>query len=220
MSLESVSLEALAGEQRSLAGKVVLSDGFGDVRTIAGVDQAFFGDSVISALVVCSAGTLEPVAKAHCVMKADFPYIPGFLSFREAPSILGAWKSLRAKPDVLMVDGQGIAHPRGIGLASHVGVVLGVPTVGVAKSRLFGEFTPPSAVGMAERLAAKGSGKQIGWVLKTKPGCRPLFISPGHKVSIGSSLSLVSRCLLKHKLPEPVRLAHNHAAEVKRSLVV
>jgi len=209
-------LDPLVSKQRHLATKLILRDGFGKVDTVAGVDQAFYESKIISALVICSGKTLEPVEKIHSLSKLTFPYIPTFLSFREAPAILDAWKKLNNKPDVTLVDGQGIAHPRGIGLASHVGVLLDVPTIGVAKSWLFGEFKKTSGVNKPEKL--KLGNKQIGWVLRTKAGCNPIFISPGNKVSIRSSLYIVKKCILEHKLPEPTRLAHLHANAIKESL--
>lgn len=209
-------LDNLKDKQHELARQLVLEDRFGEVRTVAGVDQAFIDDSVISAIVVCSYGSMDIVEKAHHVSKVEFPYIPTFLSFREAPPILHAWKKLERKPDILLVDGQGIAHPRGIGLASHLGVLLDTSTIGIAKSWLFGEFRESNAVGRAASLTA--DGKQIGWVLLTKQGCNPIYISPGNKVSIESSLEITRKCLAGHRLPEPSRLAHLHANEIKESL--
>jgi deoxyribonuclease V len=210
-------LDSLISEQHRLAGRLVLRDGFGRIDTVGGADQAFCGDRIISAIVVCSSKTLEPLEKVHSVSRVAFPYIPTFLSFREAPSILDAWKKLSTKPDVLLVDGQGIAHPRGIGLASHVGALLDAPTIGVAKSWLFGEFSRPRYAGEAAKLTSHG--RHIGWVLRSRAGCNPIFISPGNKVSIKSSLGIVSRCLAGHKLPEPARLAHLHAGSMKESIV-
>ncbi|MBN2331194.1 MAG: endonuclease V [Candidatus Aenigmarchaeota archaeon] len=212
-------LDSLIDEQHELAKQLVLEDRFGAIMTVAGADQAFLGDRVISAIVVCSYRSMDSmyiVERAHHVSKAGFPYIPTFLSFREAPPILHAWKRLRNEPDILLVDGQGIAHPRGIGLASHLGVLLDAPTIGIAKSWLFGGFRQPKAVGRASRLTA--GGRQIGWVLLTRRGCNPIYISPGNKVSIESSLVITRRCLAGHRLPEPSRLAHLHANEVKQSL--
>jgi deoxyribonuclease V len=209
-------LDNLIDKQRELAGQLVLEDRFGRVRTVGGVDQSFKGGRIISAIVVCSYGSMDIVEKAHAISKVGFPYIPTFLSFREAPPIMKAWKMVKQKPDILLVDGQGIAHPRGIGLASHLGVLLGTPTIGIAKSWLFGDFRQPKAVGRASRLTAEGN--QIGWVLLTKQGCNPIFISPGNKVSIRSSLSIARKCLAGHRLPEPSRLAHLHANEVKESV--
>jgi deoxyribonuclease V len=209
-------LDLLINEQFQLARKLVLRDGFKKIETVAGVDQAFHKNSIVSAIVVCSAKTSEPVEKIHSVSKVTFPYIPTFLSSREAPAILDAWKKIREKPDVMLVDGQGIAHPRGIGLGAHVGVMLDTPTIGVAKSWLFGDYKKPESLEKPEKLLTKG--RQIGWVLRTKAGCNPIFISPGNKVSIKSSLEISMKSLKKHKLPEPLRLAHLHANAVKESL--
>ena len=209
-------LDSLVSEQHRLARRVVLSDGFCKLDTVAGVDQAFHDGKVISAIVVCSYKTMEVLEEVHSVSDVTFPYISSFLSYREAPAIIGTWGKLEKKPDISLIDGQGIAHQRGMGLASHVGVLLDTPSIGVAKSRLTGDFKKPAGPGKAEMLTS--NGEQIGWVLVTKEGCNPLFISPGNKVSIRSSLRIVRECLRKHKLPEPVRLAHLHANAIKQSL--
>jgi deoxyribonuclease V len=214
--LMSESLKELASEQSRLSKRLVLRDGFERVRLVAGADQAFIGKNIISSVVLCSYDTLEPVEKVHATIESSFPYIPTFLSYREAPSIVSAWEKLKVKPDVLLIDGQGIAHPRGMGLASHVSVILDVPTIGVAKSRLFGDHrTPVTAMKPEKLICGKG---QIGWVLRTKSGCRPIFISPGNKVSLGSSLEIVLGSMRNHKLPEPLRLAHIHAKETKERI--
>jgi deoxyribonuclease V len=193
------NLDRLVKEQESLARKVSLKDGFNKIKTIAGADSAFFEGRIFTSVVVCDYPSLKPLERVSHSDKEGFPYIPGFLSYRETPSIEKAFKKLKAKPDILLVDGQGICHPRGIGLASHVGIILCVPTIGVAKSRLCGDIKK-------EKIFLKGS--QVGWFLETKPGARPLFISPGHKVSIKQSQEIVKACIKNHKLPEPLRLAH------------
>jgi deoxyribonuclease V len=193
------NLDRLVKEQRSLARKVSLKNGFSNIKAIAGADSAFSKGRVFTSVVACEYPSLKPVESITHSEMESFPYIPGFLSYREAPSIEKAFRKLKAKLDVVLVDGQGICHPRGIGLASHLGIILNVPTIGVAKSRLCGDIK-------RGRILLKG--KHIGWTLETKPGTRPLFISPGHKVSIKSSLEIVKNCIKNHKLPEPLRFAH------------
>lgn len=200
------NLDRLVENQKTLARKVSLEDGFEKIKTIAGADSAFSRGKVFSTVVVTEYPSVKPLERSFHSEKEGFPYIPGFLSYREAPSIEKAFKKLKAKPDVILVDGQGICHPRGIGLASHLGIILDVPTIGVAKSRLCGEAKK-------EKIFLKGS--QVGWVLETKPGTRPLFVSPGHKVSIKQSQDIVKACIRNHKLPEPLRLAHLYSRSIK-----
>ena len=136
-----------------------------------------------------------------------FPYLPGLLSFREAPILLAALKKIRHQPDVILVDGQGIAHPRGLGLATHLGLMIGIPTIGCAKSRLWGEFGEIQlAAGSFCPLTWKE--KKLGWVLRSRRGCRPLFISPGHLITMAESLTVIRQCLGKYRLPIPFRDAH------------
>ena len=191
-------LKKLIEEQKSLASKVSLRDGFQGLERIAGADSAFSRGKIYSAVVVCSHPSMKLLEVVSHHSREDFPYIPGFLSYREAPSIARAFRKLRTIPDILLVDGQGICHPRGIGLASHLGILLNIPTIGVAKSRLCGEAR-------GEKLFLRG--RQVGWLLQA-PGSRPLFVSPGHMVSLESSLEIINSCIRSHRLPEPLRLAH------------
>ena len=203
----------LGAKQLKMAKRVVLKDRIRKPRLIGGADQAFFNTRVVSAIVVCD-DKMKPQEKVHAVQKVTFPYIPGLLAYREGPPIIAAWKKLKQTPDVLLIDGQGIAHPRRAGLACYVGVKLNIPTIGVAKSRLCGEYEEPEK--MSSRLFLEG--EQVGWVLKTSTGSK-LFISPGHLVSIKSSLRIVRSCFRNHKLPEPLRLAHLYSGAAKRKYV-
>ncbi|MEA3254792.1 MAG: deoxyribonuclease V [Candidatus Altiarchaeota archaeon] len=199
--------EKYVGIQEELRKKVLVEDQLpGEIKTVAGVDQSFQGEKVISCIVVLEYPDMRSMEKKYAAMEVDFPYIPGLLAFREGPSILRAYGKLMNKPDILLVDGQGIAHPRGVGLASHIGVVLDKPTIGVAKSRLVGEYEVPKEVGGCSEL--RYNGEVVGFVLKSKRNCNPLFISPGHRISPEKSLEVVKNCLRDHKLPEPTRLAH------------
>jgi deoxyribonuclease V len=199
-------LKGLAKEQEGLARKVSLRDGFKRLERVAGADLSFSDEKIFSSVVVCSHPSMEVLETATHESRVGFPYIPGFLSYREAPSIARAFKRLKTRPDILLVDGQGICHPRGIGLASHLGITLDVPAIGVAKSRLCGE-----ARGKGIFL----KGRQVGWLLETRPGARPLYVSPGHRVSLESSLEIARSCIRDHRLPEPLRLAHLYSREKK-----
>ena len=147
------------------------------------------------------------IESAEAIGTVNFPYIPGLLSFREAPILLAALQKLRQKPDVILVDGQGIAHPRGLGLAAHLGFLVGIPTIGCAKSRLCGEFGELKLEAGSFR-PLRWNEKQVGWVLRSRRGGRPLFISPGHLITLDESLNLIRQCLGKYRLPLPLREAH------------
>jgi deoxyribonuclease V len=155
----------------------------------------------------------------HSVVKdtIGFPYIPGLLSFREIPMLVKAWANLKTKPDLIVVDGVGIAHPRRLGIASHLGLVLGVPTIGCAKSVLTGIYKEPAdepgAVSyMYDRY---DKAEVIGAAIRTKPGVKPVFVSPGHLITLEESIEIVKRSVVKHRLPEETRLAHNTVNEYR-----
>jgi deoxyribonuclease V len=200
-----------------IAKRVVLEDRFSTERA-AGVDQAFvMGDPevIISGAVVLgqSSGIKE---KSSYFMNAGFPYIPGLLSFREGPPAIAAVRALPHKPTLLFVDGCGINHPRRAGLASYIGVILDLPTVGVSKNILCGSALVPEKIGAASPLVY--NEETVGFLLKSCKGCRPIVVAPGHKVSLQSSLDLARYFIRGHKLPEPCRLAHEHVNQVKRDM--
>ncbi len=149
--------------------------------------------------------------------KINFPYITGLLSFREIPMLLNAWAKLKKKPDVIIVDGAGIAHPRRLGIATHLGILLHIPTIGCAKSLLTGTYTEPGLEpGSVSYLYDKYNKKEIiGAVVRTKHKVKPLFISPGHLITLAEAISIVQKCIVKHRLPEPTRQAHNTVNEYR-----
>lgn len=161
---------------------------------------------------------LHPMEVAHVTGPVQFPYIPGLLSFRELPILLQAFRQLKKPPQVLLCDGQGMAHPRRFGLASHLGLCLGIPTVGCAKKRLCGDHEPlPPNRGAKVPLLL--GGEVVGTVYRSRDRVKPIFISPGHLSDVDSSTELVRRCLGRFRLPEPIRSAHTLAAELRRKLV-
>jgi deoxyribonuclease V len=200
--------------QRRAATKVDLEDGY-STEFVAGVDQAFLGDLIISGAVVLGT-SLDVIGRASCTMQAAFPYISGLLSFREGPVAIRAVKKLKPKPTLLFVDACGINHPRMAGMASFIGVVLDLPTIGITKNVLCGEGELPEKAGNVAPLFYKG--EQVGHLLKSRDGCRPIVIAPGHRVSMRSSLELTIKYLVNSKLPEPCRLAHQYANQVKREM--
>jgi len=225
--------EELFHIQKQIASKAVIDDKISpnELKLIAGADQAFFYESknntedkdrqekIISAVVVLEYPSMKFIDYSYSVMPVDFPYIPGLLSFREAPSMINAFRALKSKntPDLLVIDGCGINHPRFAGLATHVGVTLDVATIGVAKNLLCGNGEVPTGEG--EECVIKYKGEDIGYFLKSKKGCKPIIIAPGHKISLKTSLQLIKSCIRKHKLPEPTRMAHLYANKIKKGFV-
>jgi len=189
-------------------------------RLIAGVDSSFFKikeeEFALTVIVVLSFPELEMVEKKHLTNKVNFPYIPGLLSFREGPPFLKTWKRLNCEPEVVLFDGQGIAHPRGLGLASHMGLFINRPTIGVAKSRLYGEENSlPEKKGDWRPIMHPESGSSIGAVLCTKEDSKPLYISPGYLVTLEDSIKLTMACVTKYRIPEPTRIAHLLSQKLK-----
>ena len=177
-------------------------------RLVGGADASYdrVDKRIYGALAVFTYPDLTLVEEVALDGPCPFPYIPGLLSFREAPIIVEIWKRLATPPEVLLVDGQGIAHPRGLGIAAHLGLLLDVPTIGVAKSKLVGEGEEPGReAGAATPLFWQG--QIVGWILRTRTGVRPLFISPGHRMSLSDSRELTLGCVRGYRLPEPLRRA-------------
>jgi deoxyribonuclease V len=173
---------------------------------IAGVDAAFPENEVLAVACLYRYPELFLVEETIAVTEVSFPYIPGFLSFREGPAIIEAIQKLTIKPDLILVDGQGIAHPKGLGIASHIGVLVGIPTIGCAKSRLVGEYKEPG-FRKGDWSPLQYDGKVVGAVLRTRDHVRPLFVSPGHCIDLKTSIEIVLGCTGKYRIPEPLRRA-------------
>jgi len=204
---------AAAEIQTALRSRLVLSWDGRPVAAIAGVDVSTRADRARAAIVVLTYPGLVPLESATADAPLSFPYIPGFLSFREGPAVLAAWEKLKAVPDLVMFDGQGIAHPRGIGIAAHMGLWLEIPTIGVAKSRLYGRHAEPGPLrgDAAELTDPREKGRVIGAVLRTRDNTRPLYVSPGHLIDVPNAVRLVLDCCTRYRLPEPTRWAHRVA---------
>ena len=205
-----MDIAALRAEQRQRAAQIITDDDFDILppRLIGGADVGFEQQGTITraAMVILEYPSLALVEYQEARIATIMPYIPGLLSFREVPALQAVWKQLQHQPDLLMVDGQGIAHPRRLGVASHFGLLADIPTIGIAKSRLCGQFSALDAPsGSVQPLTDRQ--QQLGWVLRSKARCNPLFISPGNRVSLDTALYWVQNCLRGYRLPEPTRWA-------------
>jgi deoxyribonuclease V len=205
--------------QKSLRERVRITPLKKKIRTIAGADISFnkFSPVVYAGLVVLSLPHLEVVEEVGVVSETKFPYLPGLLSFREAPSVLEAWAKLKTEPDVVMFDGQGIAHPRRVGIASHVGLWLNRPTLGCAKSVLVGKYEEPDAErGSWTELIDPKNGETVGAALRTKTNVNPIYVSPGHLIDLKSAIKLTLECDGGYRQPEPTRRAHHLVNALRR----
>ena len=194
--------------QKHLACKIIRKSGIviEDISTVAGVDTHYHQGLAAAAVVVVRLGDLTTIDQATAVRKICFPYIPGLFTFREGPAILAALSRLAAAPDLLMFDGQGIAHPRRCGLASHIGLLLDIPAVGCAKTRLSGRYEAPHTIKGSYAYLTEGD-ETIGAVVRTRSKVKPLFVSIGHRISMHDSIKMVLRCCTRYRLPETTRRA-------------
>ncbi len=198
--------------------QVVLQKPDFDLKLLAGCDSSFIGENILSVFVVLSFPELQLVESVWHYAPVELPYIPGFLAFREAPNLVKAYQKLQHIPDLIMVDGHGIAHPRRLGIASQLGVSLNKPTMGVAKKVLTGRHEEP-AMGKGSITPLTHRGEHIGDVVRTKDKVKPVFVSPGHLMDLGSATAVALQTAIKHKLPEPTRLADHYAEVYKKEVV-
>jgi len=203
--------EEAARVQIDLRQRLILNWDNRPVTMIGGVDVSIKPETARAAIVVLSYPELKPIEAVVADANLIFPYIPGLLSFREGPAVLLAWSKLQNKPDLIMFDGQGIAHPRRIGIASQMGLWLERPTIGVAKSRLYGRHEEVGPQRGARGDLLDKSGNLIGTVLRTREKSNPLFISPGHLMDVEHATQFVVNCCTGYRLPEPTRWAHKVA---------
>ncbi|UBF27161.1 deoxyribonuclease V [Kovacikia minuta CCNUW1] len=204
--------EAIAIQQ-TLRSEIITTDQLGTIRYVAGVDVGFEADGSITRAAVAVLGLEDLKLQDRAIARrpTTFPYIPGFLSFREVPAVLDALGKLTLTPDLLLCDGQGIAHPRRFGIACHLGLLTNLPAIGVAKSLLVGKHAEvPDQRGSWVPLMHKH--ETIGATLRTRPGTKPVFISSGHRISLETAIAYVMRCTTKYRLPETTRTAHHLAS--------
>jgi deoxyribonuclease V len=205
--------------QEALAQQVVLRDAFAKpLRTVAGFDVGFEdgGATTRAAAVLLDADTLDVLDQQVARLPTRMPYVPGLLSFRELPALLAALARLPQAPDLAFLDGHGIAHPRRLGIAAHFGVATGLPSIGVGKTILTGEARMALHEMRGAFTPLRDGTAQIGWLLRSKPGCLPLVVSPGHRVALASAPELVMRFTTTYRLPEPTRLADRLASRRDR----
>jgi deoxyribonuclease V len=213
-ALHNFSVSKAHKTQLRLSQKIIAEDRLPPkIKRVAGVDVAYTDEAAVSAVAVLDFESLELLEWQTAMVKVKFPYIPTLLSFRELPAAVACIKKLRLQPDVFLADGQGIAHPYGCGFASHLGLALGKPTIGVAKSRLVGE---PTA--MAGRVFLVQNGQIIGAVVTTKVGVKPVYVSVGHLISLETAVKIAKQCVRNSRIPEPILQAHKIASEERRKV--
>ncbi|MDV6167036.1 deoxyribonuclease V [Flavobacterium sp. DG1-102-2] len=209
LNYDGTSLTEATEIQNTLRHSVSLITANKNISTIAGGDISHNKDTdvVYAGIVILSYPQMQLLSYSIVEAKTTFPYVPGFLGFREVPSLLHAWKQIPTKPDLMILDGQGVTHPRQMGIASHFGVLTDHPSIGCAKNMLYGNYKP---LGLTKFSSSEiiSQNEHMGYAVRTKNNVKPVYISPGHKISVADSLELIKPCILKHRIPEPTRLAH------------
>lgn len=214
----NISTKDAASIQTELQTKVSLKKSFKTIKLIAGCDAAIdiASNQMFGGVIVYSYPDLKEIERQNASEKISFPYVPGFLSFREAPLLLKVIERLKTNPDLFIFDGQGIAHPRMLGIASHLGLFLDRPAIGCAKSRLIGDYKEPGTKRGSYTTLFNKQHKQIGIVLRTRDNVKPLFISPGHKIDFENSKKVILNCFDGYRVPKPTREADIYVEKVKR----
>jgi len=204
--------------QESLRERVELQDRFGEIRFVAGADMAFDPETEVAfaGVIIYRFPGLEEVERRMARRRLRFPYVPGLLSFRESPVLLAAFARLRTEPDLILIDGHGLAHPRRFGIACHIGILFDKPTIGCAKSRLVGEHQEPGKkAGSTTPLMLEG--ERMGVVLRTRDDVRPIYVTTGHRVSLDSAVGLVKQCVDGFRIPKPTREADHYVRDLRRA---
>jgi deoxyribonuclease V len=211
------TIDEAAKFREELVRKIRLTPHDGSINTIAGLDVAYSERSAVAAAVLYDPANLDFIEETVAVAEVPFPYVPGYLFFREGPVVMEALKQLGRRPDLLMVDGHGTAHPKKAGYASLLGAFLEIPSIGCAKSRLVGEYEEPARTkGACSPLIYKEA--PVGAVVRTRDGVRPVFVSPGHLITLEEAVAVVLRCAVRYRIPEPIRRADALAGKTARHL--
>jgi deoxyribonuclease V len=206
-----MDVHGLFDEQIKLSKKAILTDSFPPLRRIGGVDCSYLNDeSIIAGLVVLDNKTLKLIYRHFEIRKLSFPYIPGLLAYREADAMISAIEDAKITPDMIMVDGFGTNHPRRCGIATHIGIKLDMPTIGVGKSFLCGSIK-------GNRIYQ--NGELVGQIIRAMPEQKPVYVSPGHKISLNTAVRVVKHCIRGHRQPEPTRLAHEYVTAMKAKIL-
>lgn len=195
--------------QNELRRKLLIQDYSSAISTIAGADISLnlYSTTIYAGIVILHYPSMQPIAYSLIKDETRFPYVPGYLAFREVPALHKVWGHIPDKPDILVVDGHGVAHPRRMGIASHFGTVVNYATIGCAKKLLFGKYTEP-AIDKGTASPIMDKAEQIGWAYRSKAKTNPVYIAPGHLVGMQQSLDIMKTCTGKYRIPEPTRLAH------------
>ena len=206
--------------QKELSRRVVQDPGPKRIHTIAGADIAICvkEKKLVCGMILFSYPELEEIERVWTVSDEVFPYIPGLLGFREAPCVINTFGKLRERCDMIMIDGHGLAHPRGFGLACHVGVLLDIPAMGVAKKSLYGTFSEPGLNKGGRTLIRGKDGEVVGVALRTRDGVKPVFVSVGNRTDLNTSIAIALECSRGLRIPEPTRLADKYVASLKRDV--
>ena len=209
LNYDNISIAEATAMQNDMRNRIILEGDNTNITTIAGADISHnkFSDTVYAGIVVLSFP--EMVVQSYSLIAAEtkFAYVSGYLAFREVPSLLQAWEQLPVKPDVVVMDGQGITHPRRMGIACHFGLLANCAAIGCAKNMLFGKY-PALAAEKFSKSPIYINNDVVGYALRTKNNVKPVFISPGYKISVQESISVMEQCVAKHRIPEPTRMAH------------
>jgi len=211
LNYDNLSLTAATALQNEMRHSLSLHTQINNSTTIAGGDISHNKDTdvIYAGIIVLSYPQMVVQSYSLVVASTKFPYVPGFLGFREVPALLQAWEQLPVKPGIMILDGQGITHPRRMGIASHFGLLANCPAIGCAKSMLFGNY-PPLPPDKFSSSPITNNNELLGYALRTKDSVSPVYVSPGHKVSVADSLEIMKNCVQKHRIPEPTRQAHNY----------
>lgn len=206
---EGISIPEAVKIQNALRTKQQIAEHEIQISTIGGADISLnlYSTTIYAGIILLSFPQLKPLAYSLIKAETRFPYVPGFLAFREVPALVKVWEQMSVKPDLLIVDGHGIAHPRKMGIAAHFGALTGQPSMGCAKKILFGKFEEP-AMQQNSYSPILDKQEQIGYAYRSKANVKPVFISPGHLIGMKNSLEIIRRCAGKYRIPEPTRLAH------------
>lgn len=210
LNYDTLTVTAATQIQNEMRNETIIQARDFPVNIIAGADISFnkFSTTVYAGIILLQFPQLIPIGYSLVKKEVLFPYVPGYLAFREVPALLAAWENLQQRPDLLVVDGHGIAHPRRMGIAAHFGVVANTPTVGCAKKVLCGKYEePPSEKGSNTPLVFKN--EVVGAALRTKNAVKPVFVSPGYRMDVPGTVEIISQCVGRYRIPEPTRLAHN-----------